>query len=456
MEIGKVTDVFKNYATIDDTAFVSSALFDETLKKDEEYEYEAIESDCSWCGRSYVWRVTRLIKKIECNEDRKRHSNSEVELHDVTITAKRDLMREVRNSVSVFNNSAQPVTLKSCKITSNSGLVKLERSELNFPLNQNAGKCHIYLKISPAKVGSFVEELIADFGSFQKKCFVTLDVHDNDRMMEYQKQKHSRREPRNVIPGQKVREAPRFVSIRIGDYSVPEEFREFDFKRRNDLVVHELKQEKPFLFDELSPSNYLQKMRHCLYMEEIAMEIQFAKYKIERGHFVNKDDYLRLMVEGVAEKRPSITIGDKIIVKERNQLNSAQPSYEGYIHKVEKDAILVKFHRDFHQKHEHKDYRIEFIFSRSTFKRQQHALDKTISQPGLGYEFIFPEIKNLIKNCQFDVKLGASGNMEYDDDQFPFFNKNLNNYQKEAVINVLRGETRPLPYIIYGPPGKFS
>lgn len=452
-EFGKVTKIFPTYAIIEDTVFVSSSIFMKPSKLWDEYEYEAIESEQMKDGHNFEWRGTRIIKKIECKDDRQLGSDEKIQMRDVTVTKQQHLLRESTDLVAVYNTSAVPVTLKSCEITSNHGFIRLDRKEMNVTLSENNGRFSIYLKISPKQVGTFVEEVTAEFGDFQKKCLVTLEVNNDDRMMQYQNQRRSNNNSRELIPGQKVRASPRFIEIRIMDYQVPADFRQYDFKMRTDLLIHELNYELPFLFEDLTSENYVAKMRYCLYLEEIAMEIQFAKYKIERGHFENKSEYLRLQVEGIAEKRPSITIGDSIRATDKSPENGKRPIYEGCIHKVEQNSILVKFHPEFHQRHNSKDYRIDFIFSRTSFKRQQNALDKAVSQVGLGFDFIFPRLKNFIKNCQIDVKLGTHGKMEIGSEQYEFFNKNLNKYQKEAITNVLRGESRPLPYIIYGPPG---
>ena len=256
---------------------------------------------------------------------------------------------------------------------------------------------------------------------------------------------------RKVIPGQKFGSPSRF-SVRFREYLIPSSLREFNFTKKCDLLMYELKPVLPFLFEELNPKNYVAKMRYFLYLEQIELEIQFAKYRIERGSFENFENFLRLKVEGVAERRPSIVIGDSIKALERNL--SKRHIFEGIIHKVGKDYILVKFQPEFHQQHYNKEYRIEFVFSLTPFKKQQHALDSAVSKVGLGLDFIFPRLRNFIKPCQVDVELGDDGNMLINDKRFEFYDKNLNMFQKNAVTNILRGVIRPLPYIIYGPPGK--
>jgi RNA helicase armi len=148
-------------------------------------------------------------------------------------------------------------------------------------------------------------------------------------------------------------------------------------------------------------------------------------------------------------------MGDSIHVKNPYASIDRQQVYEGIIHKVENDSVLVKFHSEFHSTHNRRDYSIEFHFSRSPFKRQQFALDQLISPRGLGLDFLFPNVEAFKKNLQLEVNLSEDGKLVMNGNEHEFFNQSLNVYQKQAVVSVLRGECRPLPYIIYGPPGKF-
>lgn len=452
-DIGRVTATAGDYAIFDESIILNYSHFNkhEIIDLWDEFEYEAIETSVFRDGRNFNWRITKLIKKIENNDVRKIDGIKKIQMNDEFFDLRQSLY-EITKFTTVFNNSEQKVTILKCEITSNSGFIQLQMPDKKFELRPRMGAYKVYMNISPKQYGTFAEELIVDFGTFKKKCLIKFQV---SRSMSVNRNRSVRFNRDNeIIPGQKIKNAPRFIEIRIPEYIVPDQFRHnFDFKKQTQLLVHDFSvHDHRFLIEELIEQNYLAKMRYCLYLEEISMEIHFQRYRIDRAHFDNKEEFLRLEVEGVNEKRPSITMGDKIMASDPFSAKSSN-IYEGFIHKVEQNAVLAKFHSEFHHSHGRKDFRIDFHFSRTSFRRQQFALDQVLSSNGLGLNFLFPRFNILKKNPQLDAKLSENGNILLNQKESEFFNKSLNIYQKTAVINVLRGESRPLPYIIYGPPG---
>jgi len=75
-------------------------------------------------------------------------------------------------------------------------------------------------------------------------------------------------------------------------------------------------------------------------------------------------EFLSLTVPGLAEGRPSLLLGDKIVVCLTGSLSDS-PKYEGYIHEVRKDDILLKFNEEFHNRFAMQECDVMFYFNRS-------------------------------------------------------------------------------------------
>ena len=74
-------------------------------------------------------------------------------------------------------------------------------------------------------------------------------------------------------------------------------------------------------------------------------------------------EYLALTVPGLAEGRPSLLVGDRVILSEPS-LSDHSPQYEGYVHDMMRDDVLLMFHHDFHVQYGGEDYNVRFTFNR--------------------------------------------------------------------------------------------
>lgn len=141
--------------------------------------------------------------------------------------------------------------------------------------------------------------------------------------------------------------------------------------------------------------------------------------------------------------------------------------YEGTIHKVLANEIWLKFDSEFHTTCEHRDYSVSFFISRALLRKKHEVVEQVSKNNRLGELFLFP----LKENIEYQTpKLAITNIGDVIDSKYNclsnkiqvpikvinkirWINKNLNAQQKNAIINILKGEARPLPYVILGPPG---
>lgn len=260
---------------------------------------------------------------------------------------------------------------------------------------------------------------------------------------------------RDVIPGQRVSPKSNFVFNKFGPYNVPKNLLTAVLQMATTDEINEtLMLITPFS-ETLSIKTYKKFMEHLLYLEEIQMIHNMRRFDMDRGHFVKEGEYLALHMLNIAEARPSIVVGDSITVSCPWSDETVREA-EGCIHKVLSDRIHLKFNQLFHDRYDGSDYRIKFHFSRSSICKQHYAVNTVANQ--MGEDFLFPSKIITNPSLQLDVEI-VDGNLVLTNkisgarSELKWFNKNLNSIQKEAIKNIMRGEARPMPYVVFGPPG---
>lgn len=333
---------------------------------------------------------------------------------------------------------------------------------LNAPKRLNPNETFsLTIKCCPKFYGLSKEHMIITFRGFKVERYIEVNVlsesislePNSDVNLSYNKSGRERREIMNclrgndqtVIPGVKRIRNPNFVSVKIGQYSIPEKIwnlllsnTDNDNDNQNQ-IFDKIETAFPCLLQSLNIGNYIDQWHTLLYLEEVEATIKIKAYNIANTFLTRCQEYLGVEVKGLAEKRPSIILGDKVVVTDL--LDDALPSYEGYVHAIQGEVLLIKFHPQFHSKYQGSDVAVEFYLNRSNFRKCHHAVNLAISK--LGPEILFPS-RVIRRAPQIPVdKLS----------KIKWFKEDLNSNQKAAVYNILLGECRPMPYVIYGPPG---
>ncbi|KAA0718491.1 RNA helicase [Triplophysa tibetana] len=294
-----------------------------------------------------------------------------------------------------------------------------------------------------------------------------------------------RQEPAQVLtvsaPPAPLRLAKRHLPNFLGNYAVPQALRDCVEAQRDVLIV------QPALAEPLS---LLTRSRFSalLWLEELQAEKELRELSITGAILRKGAVYLHLEVPGLAEGRPSLFIGDKVLLKKPCS-GGIIVEYISYVTEINDEDASLRVNADFHKSYLGEPLDVEFTYNRLTMRRCHCALEQT---KHFGDNILFPSVLTLqppqwsgewaVQDKGADLPLErkdpsseeVQGSCSLTTDMVSvatqtktdltmtakhipnpgeFFNRQLNSAQQEAVKQILRGDCRPIPYILFGPPG---
>ncbi|KAG2499969.1 hypothetical protein HYH03_002254 [Edaphochlamys debaryana] len=207
---------------------------------------------------------------------------------------------------------------------------------------------------------------------------------------------------------------------------------------------------------------YAERLKLLLWLEELQHEVDVRQYDME-GETVSRAGRLfALQVPGLAENRPSVLKGDRILLRPSG--DAGRREWEGVVHVVERERVLLGFHPSFAEDRiwiDGKRFRVRFSVNRSVFNRLQAMLERTVAgdlnpllllpgSPAAPLPRALPQDlppPPAAQDSFADPGPGAGQRIVWSP------GPSLNPHQRLAVREAVRGAHHPLPYIIFGPPG---
>ncbi|KAI4903009.1 hypothetical protein NFI96_012038, partial [Prochilodus magdalenae] len=238
------------------------------------------------------------------------------------------------------------------------------------------------------------------------------------------------------------------LAVKLRDYSYPAYLKDLvkhrlaDTEKLSPAARQQLPRVRNVLETPLGIKQYAQRFHLLLHLEEIQMEVDIKKYDLYSQTMTRDKTNKKLLVlkvPGVAENRPSVLRGDHLNVCMSNDKTKPVTMYKGYVHRVELESVKLGFSKKLVQLFvTNMKFDVEFSFNRYPLKLQHRAVDLAV-QHRLG-NVLFPS-DNGVEHTALP--------------QLRMVNRDLetNPEQNAAVQHILSGQSKPAPYLIFGPPG---
>ncbi|KAF9260599.1 P-loop containing nucleoside triphosphate hydrolase protein [Marasmius fiardii PR-910] len=252
----------------------------------------------------------------------------------------------------------------------------------------------------------------------------------------YQPRKKSARQPElKVVEGE---QAPSLKAIpyiiRLPEASIPKHLEKILSTGSRKELVDSLN--TLFLPQAFTSETYSKYFKTLLWTEEFQMNRDLERYDIPKAQLSRHNQYHYLDVPGLAEKRPSVLIGDRILVQRNNSPEGHW--FSGGVHFVRKEEVGLRFHSSFVQNPSDR-FLVRFKLNRYPLRRQHQALDSAFSQERV----LFPATEHLSsapipRSTSLKVHNGTIAS---------------NSRQLQAVASIARSPSGAVPFVLFGPPG---
>nr|XP_033813500.1 RNA helicase Mov10l1 isoform X2 [Geotrypetes seraphini] len=236
-----------------------------------------------------------------------------------------------------------------------------------------------------------------------------------------------------VVMAPQIRNMRRQLPCFLPVYSIPERLQKC-VQQKLDILTFE-----PALAELLSITNYLKRFSTLLWLEDISEEEMMREFSLSGVTLRKNGGYLLLEVPGLAEGRPSVYPGDKVILRHEDYVGPVI-DYISYVTEIHEEELTLRVNAELSQSYNSEPMDIEFTFSRTTSRRCQFAVEQGVH---LGQAVLFPE-RLILQSPQFsgswdDVE--DSVNEQHQDDKLANENmqtqsvqsKNSAAWEKNAV-----------------------
>ncbi|KAF5389693.1 hypothetical protein D9757_006021 [Collybiopsis confluens] len=222
-------------------------------------------------------------------------------------------------------------------------------------------------------------------------------------------------------------------------FDIPREITGILYKRgarsRNDVLALV----KGIMEPTFTTRTYGKRFQLLLYLEEAQMTQDLDAYAMEDVALEPKHPRYNLEVQGLAEGRPSVLVGDFILVRHQNGADKTW--YQGRVHKVYETHVSLRFDDTF-STYRGNSFEVRFVLNRLSFRRMHAALTNKNDLARL----LFPDTehaRNLRKVSRALMDGITPINRVVGEDP----------EQLEAVTAIVNMPPGSPPFVVFGPPG---